>query len=359
MPRVCCYIAIYQDDSRDLLESLESKAKALGLGDVEFHKDILRCGVGKVRHIKPFRSRHYGHRLYLGLRSGDTIILPSYRRSFTAFRDFVNNLRRWVTAGVRVIVIDLGVDTADAFGRRWAATLLAIREAALVTHSEIGKRAIKATAAKPPQILGLVRRGSRGGRYLEVDPTLYELGVKCREWRAANWTADDIETHLWKNKIYRQFKYAPKALPVESLRDPTFARKWTAASILTLIRNIDKIDAGVLSGEYRLPRMWRPTSGPLADIPFRQQAFVGHRVGSPEQEVYWNKARAIGRKVRELRRERNLSQSKLAKMCDMTQSMVSELEQGDHSPTAATLAKVATAFGVPIKTFDLKPAVPV
>lgn len=359
MPTCHMYLVVTGGDPKDEIDALEAKGSALGLGPLKVSKDIARVSDRALR--KPLRRRHYGYKLYIEARPGDTVVLPAFARAFSGIADFAHNLKRWVTAGIRVIVIDLGVDTASEFGRNWTAVFLAMIAANTaqrqVVNAGLSKKAHKNGIARG--LLGLVRKGSKGSRYFQVDPTLYELGLKCQAFVAQEWSYDDIETHLWKNKIFRVLKFAPKVLAVEALRDPLFARKWTATAIKTLVRNIERINEGVLAGDYRLPRTWRPTGGPLAGIPFHQPAHT-IRLGNRASEAHWNQALAIGKRVKELRKERGWTQPELGRRCGgLAQSQIADVERGAHNPRSALLAKLANAFEVPIETFDLKPAVPV
>ncbi|PLS85039.1 MAG: hypothetical protein CYG60_14720 [Actinobacteria bacterium] len=56
----------------------------------------------------------------------------------------------------------------------------------------------------------------------------------------------------------------------------------------------------------------------------------------------------VGREVRRLREERGWSQAKLAAGADMAVSGISQIETGVRSPSAATLSKLARAFGVEV-----------
>jgi DNA-binding XRE family transcriptional regulator len=55
---------------------------------------------------------------------------------------------------------------------------------------------------------------------------------------------------------------------------------------------------------------------------------------------------AFGGVLQELRRERGLSQEKLAEMSDATQPFISYLEHGKNSPSLKTLFEIAGALGV-------------
>lgn len=346
MPKCYQYLIARPIDARSEIEGLEAKGNALGLGPLDTRREILRPSQRRRR----FRNRREGFKLYTSMNAGDTIVFPCLARAFQP-GDFASNLRRWIAGGVRVIVIDLGLDTADEFGQRMTATILKLFARSGVLDQN---RERKQPAAGSRRILGLVTRGARGRRYLQVDPVMYEIGLKCQGWVEAGWTYDQIETHLWKERILRQLRHEKKVIPIDIPVGQTLAQKWTASALRLLVRNISKIDAGVLSGEFRLPTTWRPSAGPLAEIP-RIQPGRSHR--APGE--HWDKAEAIGRKVRELRRAKEWSQTRLARECEMTQSMIAELELGHHHPKSSTLGKVAVALGVPMSTFNLQPAVPV
>jgi transcriptional regulator with XRE-family HTH domain len=55
---------------------------------------------------------------------------------------------------------------------------------------------------------------------------------------------------------------------------------------------------------------------------------------------------AIGQRVRQLRKERHWSQSKLARESNVAQNVLSRVELGIVVPSLPTLEKIAGAFGV-------------
>jgi transcriptional regulator with XRE-family HTH domain len=55
----------------------------------------------------------------------------------------------------------------------------------------------------------------------------------------------------------------------------------------------------------------------------------------------------FGSKVRELRKERGMSQEVLAEAANVNRSYLSEIEQGIVSPTIVVVLRLAKAFGVP------------
>lgn len=60
---------------------------------------------------------------------------------------------------------------------------------------------------------------------------------------------------------------------------------------------------------------------------------------------------ASGR-IKELRKQHGLTQAELAAKADIPQSYISRLENGEHSPTAKTIQRIADALGVPATDID-------
>ena len=57
----------------------------------------------------------------------------------------------------------------------------------------------------------------------------------------------------------------------------------------------------------------------------------------------------VGEKIRVLRRQRGLSQEKLAEMIKMDFTSVNELENGKRNPSLKTIHKIARALKVSVK----------
>jgi transcriptional regulator with XRE-family HTH domain len=59
-------------------------------------------------------------------------------------------------------------------------------------------------------------------------------------------------------------------------------------------------------------------------------------------------AKMLGRKLKTLRSQRELSQATLAKQVGVTQPYIAALEKGRENPTLSTLAKLAKALKVTV-----------
>ena len=60
----------------------------------------------------------------------------------------------------------------------------------------------------------------------------------------------------------------------------------------------------------------------------------------------------VSQKIKDLRAKANMTQEDLAEKTGLTQSHISRLESGQHSPSAVTLQKLALSLGVPLAVLD-------
>jgi len=54
--------------------------------------------------------------------------------------------------------------------------------------------------------------------------------------------------------------------------------------------------------------------------------------------------RALGKRIQELRKNRNLTQDQLAERCGLTLNYVGKIERGEAQPTIAALLSIANAL---------------
>jgi DNA-binding XRE family transcriptional regulator len=60
----------------------------------------------------------------------------------------------------------------------------------------------------------------------------------------------------------------------------------------------------------------------------------------------------VSETMRALRKRANMTHEQLAERSGLPQSHISRLENGQHSPSRATLERIAAALGVQVSTFD-------
>ena len=80
------------------------------------------------------------------------------------------------------------------------------------------------------------------------------------------------------------------------------------------------------------------------------QMDLGEPSDRPEKLQRW--VDWISTKIKELRRQADMTQEELAKRSGLPQSHISRLENGQHSPSHATVEKLAGALNVPISELD-------
>lgn len=61
--------------------------------------------------------------------------------------------------------------------------------------------------------------------------------------------------------------------------------------------------------------------------------------------------KAIGKRIRDLRAARNLSQEAFADICDIHRSHMGEIERAEIDASISTIQKVARGFGMTISVF--------
>ena len=81
--------------------------------------------------------------------------------------------------------------------------------------------------------------------------------------------------------------------------------------------------------------------------PSKEDGSLATLSNAPAEEVPRTLERALGLQVRSLRRERDLSISDLAGASGLSVGMVSKIENGQISPSLATIQSVAAALNVP------------
>ncbi|WP_282133013.1 helix-turn-helix domain-containing protein [Cellulophaga baltica] len=60
----------------------------------------------------------------------------------------------------------------------------------------------------------------------------------------------------------------------------------------------------------------------------------------------------FGIKLKELRKERSLTQSQFAEICGLSQAQVTRYENGQNAPTSRILERIATGLNVSIDVFN-------
>ena len=90
----------------------------------------------------------------------------------------------------------------------------------------------------------------------------------------------------------------------------------------------------------------------------RASDVLAEELTDPEFRAIWEEqapARALALLLMQHRADHGLTQSALARKLGMKQPAVARLETGEHTPTIATLVRIADALGIEF-LIDIKPA---
>ena len=100
------------------------------------------------------------------------------------------------------------------------------------------------------------------------------------------------------------------------------------------------------------PRLWVPRRdcAPQQDGDRGQQLIKVREAGSPQRRAGAEDVE-IGRKIRTLRLERGLSQSRLASGSGLSFQQLQKYESGANRVSAGRLQRIAELFGVPVTVF--------
>jgi transcriptional regulator with XRE-family HTH domain len=60
---------------------------------------------------------------------------------------------------------------------------------------------------------------------------------------------------------------------------------------------------------------------------------------------------ALGKRIKKIRSQKNITQFKLAAMCDFEKASMSRIESGKTNTTVLTLRKISQALDVPMSDF--------
>lgn len=121
----------------------------------------------------------------------------------------------------------------------------------------------------------------------------------------------------------------------------------------------DKADFAALAAEFAsadteekqletINAMMEVLDGPVGTI-----ARLDLELPAKQPEGYENWVKWISKHIRDARLHARLTQEQLAEKSGLPQSHISRIENAKHSPSHATLQKIAAALGVPVEHFDL------
>lgn len=208
MPHVRCYLrvsTIEQENGLDAQRAKMAPHKAGLLGDPGMLDGGEYIDQGVSGSI-PIADRPAGSKLAADLERGDVALFAKLDRGFRNAADLCMTLDAWVARGVRIILLDLGVDTATPVGGLIAKIIGAVAE---FERKMIGLRT-KEVAARlkaqglphggpPPYGMKIERRQTSKGVWRKVFvPNKWQrhIGKSILAWRRQGWTEEAIYFHL-------------------------------------------------------------------------------------------------------------------------------------------------------------------
>lgn len=211
-----------------------------------------------VSGSKGFRNRPAGHNLHCEAGKGDVIIITKLDRGFRNTADFFAVVEVWAKKGVRLVMLDLNLDTGTPVGRLMAGMLALFAEFERARAGERTADVLRARRAKGLPIAGQTAYGfkcvgKKGQRRLRPDPYTRAIGKKIVEWIDGGWSYDTIYFHLLTNKIKTRLQ-----------------KEWSRTSITRADqgeRVLAALEAEGLSQDEIVKRIMqpRPTTNPKGD----------------------------------------------------------------------------------------------
>lgn len=164
-----------------------------------FFNEVVECG------CVPFSQRTAGFRLGMVLERGDVVLVGKLSHAFASLRDFSEMMQHWRVVGVRVIVLDAGLDLGTEVGQMFAALLSACGELESAHHAErirIGqtKRAAKGLSNGRPHV-GFKLVGRKGRRREVRDDYARACGAQFLKWREEGHTTVRIYHECIRQRI--------------------------------------------------------------------------------------------------------------------------------------------------------------
>jgi len=158
----------------------------------------------------PFNQRPKGKTLWDKLAPGDCVYITKVDRGFRSMSDAAFTLEKWKSIGVRVRIVDLGIDVSSPAGEMFFHLLAAF---ATFERQIISARTKEALAYRTRQRgvhanarpIGWRKLGSKQeGWRLEPDEREREVAEKARELRQSGLGWRRLVVAMWRGKLHKK-----------------------------------------------------------------------------------------------------------------------------------------------------------
>lgn len=205
MPKVYGYARASTEEQIITLKSQEEvieREYKHRFADMEWAGVVVESGVsGNI----PISQRPKGLSLCANVEAGDVVIVTKLDRGFRNLADLVNTLRLWRKKDVRLVLLDLGVDTGTPVGAMLVHILGAVAQ---FERERMGER-MRECARKIKMLRGYYQKapygfkllGKKGEKQMVPDPYTRAIARKFIEWIEAGWTDEAIYFHCLQKRI--------------------------------------------------------------------------------------------------------------------------------------------------------------
>ena len=209
MARLFAYGRVSTDD-----QTTSAAAQALRLREYADASGLELAGVyidEDVSGARPLKHRPEGRRLWDAVQPGDVVVFTKVDRAFRSLVDAVNTLELWKTLGIRVHILDFGVDLATPAGQLFFQQLVSFAQ---FERAILGQRLKEAVAhlkreARPFsnfRPFGWQRAGSGKVKRFDPLPEERELGQRVVAMRKAGQSWLQIATTLHREGVMKPGK---------------------------------------------------------------------------------------------------------------------------------------------------------
>ncbi len=188
-------------------ETIEKEYKHAYAAEYEFGGCFSDRGVSGSKEL---RSRPEGSKLSSTLEAGDAVIFTKLDRGFRSVRDLVETLAVWNRRKIRVILLDIRVDTGTPIGMMVATIFGAVAQ---FERARMVERMIESNEARRRKGLPVNQKckygfklvGPKGKRHYAPDPYQRAIGAKILKWHLDGWTRTAIYLHLFKHRVMNEW----------------------------------------------------------------------------------------------------------------------------------------------------------